>query len=345
MNLNHEKYIKLAKTHTKEEIAQVMNLKIDTIRKYQRETGVKYIPTHYDNKSLSEWKNQFNSHFKNQLEVENLIRTRTGHVIGDITCLKCGYAWSGNIMHKLKMNSICPQCTKGNRGNKYSFEQVQKMLNAEHSEHWELVSYNDYSQKNNCIKCLLCGVEHIVNLSDFLNSTSKRCTHCESGSYGEFVIAACLSYNNIEYKREQIVVINGHKYRFDFILNNRVIEYNGEQHFKPGLYYSENINIGMQRKEQWCKAHKYQFIEIPYSRTLNDIFQSLSEKLNCALKLPTPDYIAKFTPELKDVLEYMKSHSARQTCKDLNITRYKLQNYIYLAGYSSISQWQKENLK
>lgn len=39
----------------------------------------------------------------------------------------------------------------------------------------------------------------------------------------------------------------------------------------------------------------------------------------------------------------MKTHSARQTMKDLNISVTKIRKYVILDGYQSISDWQSAN--
>ena len=46
---------------------------------------------------------------------------------------------------------------------------------------------------------------------------------------------------------------------------------------------------------------------------------------------------------MKKTLEYMKTHSSRQTAKDLKIPNSKIKLYVNLAGYTSIREWQKDN--
>ena len=48
-------------------------------------------------------------------------------------------------------------------------------------------------------------------------------------------------------------------------------------------------------------------------------------------------------PNMKTVLQYMQKHSARQTERHFKIPKTKIQKYIKLAGYESISDWQSEN--
>ena len=344
MNENHDKYIKYATTKTKSELAEILNVKEETIRKYQRITGVKYKHEHYINRTIDEWYNVFNEIFKGELTLSNLERTKTGHLKGSMKCAKCNHQWTGNVMHKIRNRTKCAKCDKGNRGNKYSEQEVYNMINQQYKNHWSIVAYHNYSRTNNIIKCNLCGIEHTINLSDFINTTSMRCTHCETGSFGEFVIATCLDYNNITFVREYDVTINEHKYRIDFMINDTIgLEYHGDQHYNEGLYYDEKINYGVEQKRKWCNDNGFDYLELTYSKTMNNIIQSLSDILNIELTTPPSDYLKHYSPDMTTTLSYLSKHSARQTMKDLNIPVTKLRRYVSLQGYHSISDWQNEN--
>lgn len=344
MNLNHEKYIKYAPTKTKSELAKILNVKEETIRKYQRITGIKYKHKHYINRTIDEWYDEFNSVFKDELTLSNLQRTETGHLKGLMTCKKCNYQWNGNVIHKIRCQTKCARCDKGNRGNKYTSQDVTKMINQQHENHWTLIKYNNYSQPNNIIKCNLCGITRKVNLSDFINTTSMRCTNCETGSFGEFVIATCLTYNKIKFTSEYEVNIDNHKYRIDFMINDNLgLEYHGDQHYNEGLYYDEKVNYGVEQKRKWCERNGIKYLELKYSKTMINIITSLSELLNMELTIPPAEYMRHYSPDMATTLDYLSNHSARQTMRDLNIPVTKLKHYVSLQGYHSISDWQKDN--
>ena len=343
MNMNHTKYIKLAPDYTKEQIAEKLNLNVDTIRKYQRVTGVKYKPTKHAKLTLPEWEQRFKNLYHNTISIANLTRNESGHIKADMRCLKCGYAWNGYVTHKIKSNSGCAKCDKGNYGNQYTHTEVTQLLNKYAVNHWKLVEYNTYSKSDNIIQCLYCNTEKTVNLSDMINTQSMRCTTCETGSYGEFVIATTLLVNHIEFEREFLVTHNGRKYRIDFMIGSIGLEYNGMQHYEEGLYYNPKINDAMIIKKQWCDEHNVTYIEMMSKRTMTDIINDLSRILDIQLQTPTPEQVTLYNPEMLDVLEYMKTHSARQTMKDLSLPVTKLRKYVELQGYSSISEWQNEN--
>lgn len=217
------------------------------------------------------------------------------------------------------------------------------MLNRSYENQWKLIHYGHYSKKDSVIQCQLCGRKQIVKLDDFINTTTKRCTFCQTGSFGEYVISNTLLYNGISFTREAEVCVKGHKYRIDFIVNNIALEYSGKQHFEKGRYYNEAINSGVDIKRQWAKDNGYEFVEMHEHRYMSDIITHLSEVLATELQTPTPEFFARNYPDMKTVLSYMRTHSARATQAHLNVPMTKIKKYVYLAGYPSISAWQVDN--
>lgn len=343
---NLDKYKKLAPNHTENELSKMIGVANRTIRRYSQQTGIPFKSTNYKNKSLSEWKLLFDSTFAGKLIVTDLQKTKNGKVEGKITCCNCNTSWRCRLSDKIKKKTLCISCSQGNCGNKYTHDTVLSMLNSTQANHWDLIEYNSYSKLNNKIKCLFCDNVQVVNLSNFINTTTKRCPFCESGSFGEFIIASTLRYNNISFEREFVVSSSTKsKLRIDFMTSRCAIEFNGEQHDNPGLYYNSKINNGMILKEQWCINNNISYEIISWTTDIDEIISKLSDKLKLKLKKPTPEYFSKSTPKMKQVLEYMKTNSARSTSKDLNIPTSKLKKFVKLAGYSSISDWQNSNYK
>ena len=103
------------------------------------------------------------------------------------------------------------------------------------------------------------------------------CKECYN-SVGENLIASCLDDNNILYERQK--TFDDCKYknvlRFDFYIEsmNIIIEYDGEQHFKPvtygGLSEEEALHeynltrIRDKIKDEYCKKKGIELIRIPY---------------------------------------------------------------------------------
>ena len=72
--------------------------------------------------------------------------------------------------------------------------------------------------------------------------------------------------------------VGNKKLRFDFYLPdyNTLIEYDGEQHFKPIEYFGgeEKYNIlknNDEIKNKYCKTHKINLIRIPYTFSENEV--------------------------------------------------------------------------
>lgn len=339
-------YEKIAKDFTLHELMVKLQCSRRTIGRYAKQTNIKPKPSKMTNKTTEEWKKEFNNKFKNRLHIDgNVIRVK-GHNRAVIRCERCDYQWETTINHKMNYNTGCPICDKGNHGNKYTIQEVESLLNANYAKQWSIIKYGHYSKKDSIIRCNLCGSMITVNLSDFINTTTKRCTMCQTGSFGEYVIANVLKYNNVPFIREKQICENGHQYRIDFFVQNHIgIEYSGQQHFEKGLYYNQKIIKGVKIKKRWCETNSYKFYEIRAKDSIPYILEQLELILAKTLKRPTAEFFAKNNPSIDKALSYMKTHSARQTEKDLCIPRSRLQKYVKLQGYSSISEWQSENTK
>lgn len=342
-----ELYLKYTKDFTEHELAEKLNVNPRTIRRYAQEFGIKPKPNKYRNISLDEWKSQFETHFKGKLIiVGELTRDKQGHVTGTCQCVKCKAKWKTDITHKISENTGCIHCDKGNHGNKYSKEEVERLLNEHPYGSWELIKYGNYSKKNSIIECKRCHTRRLVKLSNVICTTTLRCPTCQTGSFGEYVIANVLRYNNIPFKREYGITNNEKAYRIDFIVDdNIVVEYSGEQHFTPGFMYNQTISDGVKSKEKWAKQQGFHFFEIKgaHNENMRRLMQELSHILNSELTTPTRDFFMNTDPDMATVLDYMKTHSARQTMKDLSIPVTKIRKYVTLCGYNSISSWQLDN--
>lgn len=121
-----------------------------------------------------------------------------------------------------------------------------------------------------------CGNETVVLSSNLLNGRTRSCG-CFKKSHGEKQIRNILDELNLEYKREYSfndLFGDVDLLRFDFaIFKNNIllclIEYQGQQHFKPSeLFGGEEEFFKRQRydnkKRQYCLKHNIKLIEIPY---------------------------------------------------------------------------------
>lgn len=144
-------------------------------------------------------------------------------------------------------------------------------------------------------RCLCeCGNEIVVqtNLLTTHHTSSCGCLL----SYYNMYIKKLLTLNQIIHKPEYSVWIEGSLYRFDFYLPqyNLIIEYDGEQHYKPVRFYSqsdeemeltfENTQMRDKIKNNYCEQNNINLLRIPYwekkniETIINNHLQRLSEK-------------------------------------------------------------------
>lgn len=118
-----------------------------------------------------------------------------------------------------------------------------------------------------------CGNEIIVSGADLRSGNTQSCG-CKNGiSKGEQQIKDILEKNNVNYAYQYTVNQLGKK-RFDFAIfdnNNkliRLIEYDGEQHFKPakwGRYSFERTQQSDKIKNEYALNNNIPLIRIPYT--------------------------------------------------------------------------------
>lgn len=348
MTAEKQKYLDLCAQHTTSELAELIGVKPHSIRRYAREFGIRPKTSKGMNHSLEWWEERFAEEFEGEIKLDGpLYRNKSGHVCGTCVCLKCGHKWKmTQIGQKIEQHTLCDKCTKGNHGNRYSKAEVEGMLNQNYPGQYEILEYGHYSQKDSVIRCRLCGTEKTVNLADMILTTTMRCTTCQTGSFGEYVIATALLYNNVPFEREKQITINGQSCRLDFLIDDKIaLEYSGLQHFEKGLYYNEKINQRVEMKKAWALENGYVFIEQLATYTFQEIITDLNRLAGMSLKLPTPEFIKQSNPGIDAVLDYMRTHSSRQTSKDLHVSIAKIRNFVSLAGYRSVSDWQSEHME
>ena len=125
-------------------------------------------------------------------------------------------------------------------------------------------------------KCLRCGNICEVTSSHLISGHTKSCGCLNS--VGESIIKQILLANNISYETQKTFenLINPKtniKLRYDFYLPvyNRLIEFDGEQHFKyrdnSRWNTKENFEKTQERdkiKNEYAKSHNIKLIRIPY---------------------------------------------------------------------------------
>ena len=158
-----------------------------------------------------------------------------------------------------------------------------------------LLNKNEYigcMDKNLKITCPDCGKVFITSYYAFMKHNGQRCPECTNvESHGEYEVRMFLEQNGINYIPQYR--FNDCKYKntlpFDFYLPdyNVLIEYDGEQHYKPvnwGCDKDEReklfklTQIRDQIKTEYCKNNNIKLIRIPYY-DFNNISTILSKNL------------------------------------------------------------------
>lgn len=134
----------------------------------------------------------------------------------------------------------------------------------------------------NC-SCIYCGKNKKISTSHLTKNSFPKCS-CQIASIGEKKIMSLLEENNIFYEYDKnfskdLVSLDGFPLRCDFILyfNDlpiRIIEYDGEQHFRPiekfgGEKEFLKIRERDKIKDEYFLKKQIPLIRIPY--TLNKI--------------------------------------------------------------------------
>lgn len=129
-------------------------------------------------------------------------------------------------------------------------------------------------------KCELCGrIES--NSREMLKDYGKdRCKICSGISIGEQKIVDILTEHSISFIHDKpylgLKSLDGGVLRFDFRINqdsdcDYIIEFDGEQHFKPVPMYDSSLSFEKRKqrdqlKNDWCTKHNIPMIRIPYTR-------------------------------------------------------------------------------
>ncbi len=137
------------------------------------------------------------------------------------------------------------------------------------------------------IECKCCK-KHYIEIPSFLISDKRRrgnnpCDCWKQLSKGVLKIEQLLKNNHISFNQEQTFKSckspKNNLMKFDFFIENKyLIEYDGEQHFKPNSFggtISGQERLKIQKeydiiKNKWCKDNNIPLIRIPYTH-YNDL--------------------------------------------------------------------------
>ena len=182
-------------------------------------------------------------------------------------CNKCHrqFAKKPGNLYRRQENTICPYC--GNNGAPVPWEDFFQQLSPEEQEEYIFSNYHGTDQKMKIQhKCGLVFYQKPIN---FLKS--RGCPHCYGNrSVGEKKIEEFLMTNHFEYEPQKHFSELG-RLSYDFFVPELqlLIEYQGEQHYKPVEIFGGEEHFLFQQKSDQCKReyaknNGYTLLEIPY---------------------------------------------------------------------------------
>jgi len=223
---------------------------------------------------------------------------------------KCekGHKWPAKISHRTR-GSNCPYCSN----QKVCHDNCLATLYPEIAAQWHPIKNGSLTPKDVLSKThkkvwWQCEKRHewIASITNRTN-LGRGCPYCNE-SKGEKKIREHLDLNSMDHETEFIVKIG----RFDFVLPKKrlIIEYNGEQHYRPVSFGSkkkyaaqENLIDNIRRdyrKYQWCKKYGFDLLIIPYWE-LDRIDEILAELDIDSTEIP--DIVKEYEPHRKKIME------------------------------------------
>lgn len=200
------------------------------------------------------------------------------------------------IGHEFTMNynnfhsgQRCPTCAiiRNTEKQRLSVEDIENQIT---ERGFKLISWEEEYKNTQSKFTLECSNGHVTtkSVSSFLQGCD--CPKCNKISKGEETILNFLEQNNIpyEYQFEIEDCKNKRALPFDFAIFNNdntlrlLIEYDGEQHFKPierfgGVEKFNKNKINDKIKDDYCKNNNINLIRIPYTKlnNLGDVLESI----------------------------------------------------------------------
>jgi len=211
----------------------------------------------------------------------------------------CGHEFKMRPSNFMNLNHRCPKCSNIGDFKKVTPSEFNQRFNETLGDEYILLDSYKNARASIKVRHEKCGYEYKVRPDNILYA-GQRCPKCKE-SKGEQKISEILNGHNYVYKRQYKIKECRHKnpLPFDFAIfdNNRLlclVEYQGEQHFRPVEYWGgekafEEQKIRDKIKKDFCKQNKIMLIEIKYSvkdiegYLLSELDHLLSEQLTLTI--------------------------------------------------------------
>jgi len=243
--------------------------------------------------SLEEWVERANevhdNYYDYSLISKDKLKNQSSKV--PIICPEHGVFYQCFCNH-VSQKQGCPVCGRVTAGQSHA-TQLSEVLEEARQAHGEkydysLITKDNYKNKSQKVK-IICP-EHGIFEQSMTNHTNQKqgCPSCRE-SHGEKSIARLLEKADIKHIREKRFDECKHKNSlpFDFFLPelNILIEYDGEQHFKP-LRFLDKVRAEKKLKElqdrdkiktKWAKDSPYTLYRITYKENVEDKMNEIIE--------------------------------------------------------------------
>jgi len=198
----------------------------------------------------------------------------------------CGHIWNPQANSILQKNSHCPNCS-----NKKTHDMFIKEVFDLVGDEYSVLTKYVVSKEHVLMRHNVCGHQWDIKPSAFL--WKNRCPKCHR-SAGETLISKFLDDNDIQYEIQKRFTNckDKHTLPFDFYLpvNNLLIEYDGQQHYLPTSFKSNESNLTRitnlidrmikdNIKDAFCEINNVALLRIPYWQ-INDIAETLNNSIN-----------------------------------------------------------------
>lgn len=199
-----------------------------------------------------------------------------------VTCPKHGYFET--FPYRILNGSGCPKC-KSEKAHKQFSKGTSKFIEDAKHIHGDLYDYSLCDYYNNQTKVIVICREHgafEIRAGEHLHGCG--CPLCKE-PMGEKRIRLYLESHHISFIRQYAIKYKDNNYKSDFFIPSRklVIEYNGEQHYKPVSKFGGAKAFHKQRQRdknirEYCKDNNIKLLEISYlqypiiEQTLDAIF-------------------------------------------------------------------------
>lgn len=201
-----------------------------------------------------------------------------------LKCKICDYEFKQTIDNHLNKKCGCPRCNKRVPHTLYEVKTLGNKIHDNKYEYLELSKREKHSIVK--IKCKNCNTIFEQYVDNHLNK-ENGCLICKPISKGSDIIIEYLKEKNISYEREK--KFSNCKYKrnllFDFYIPeyNILIEYNGEQHYKPNNLFGGYEALKKQKirddiKIKYCTENNLKLIIIDY-KSINNINNILDNKI------------------------------------------------------------------